>query len=77
MYEDDYENERELIQTEYPIIDNDFKKYCFCTRELIDIRECSCKYITMFSLTSPCALLADILACIPQCISNNIKLCFI
>ena len=74
MYEG--EDERELITFEYAKDNPEFKRYCFCMKELYDTRECTCNYCMLW-FGSPFILAIDAIAFIPQVIINNIKLCFI
>ena len=65
---------RELIEFDKPE-SIEYYKYCFCLKSLYEMKECSCRYISLCMPLSPCFVVADTLAFIPQCILNNIKLC--
>ena len=56
--------------------ERDFYSYCFLTKDLVDTRECKVDYFLLFSCCFPCALITDIIIFLPQCISNNVELCF-
>ena len=71
-----YEEGRELIENE-PNKNPEFVKYCYCSKLLCSEGECSCKYLSLSALVSPCVVLSDVISFVPQVIINNIKLCFI
>lgn len=71
MYQDE---SRELIQFEEED-ETHFFQYCFCLKNLYDIRECKCKYCLAASCMAIPALIADAVALVPQILINNVKLC--
>ena len=67
------EETRELIE-----VDDEPKEshtYCYCTKELYRSRNCSANYVFLFCSCIPMTTLVDTLVCLPQLISNNIKIC--
>lgn len=64
---------RELIETDEEF--EEFYTYCYCTKDLIQIRQRSCNYCVLFGTCAPLTIVADSLLLLPQFILNNIKLC--
>lgn len=74
MYEEEDES-RELISTDEEEEGMYFYQYCFCTKMLVESRECRCRYCVVGGCSFPFLIVADALAFVPQLIINNIKLC--
>jgi hypothetical protein len=68
------EETRELINVDEPS-ELRYNRYCPCTKDVIDIRECTCKYLGLAGLCLPVTILIDAMILVPQIIVNNIKLC--
>ena len=69
------EETRELITNGDPPEEN-YLRYCPCTKDLLSIRECTCNYSLLMGGCCVPAVVADTLMFLPQVIMNNIKLCF-
>ena len=56
--------------------EKNFYSYFFLTKDIIDVHEYKCEYCIFFSCCFPFALVTDTIIFIPQCLANNIELCF-
>ena len=68
------EEEIELIERDG--IDNPYYSYCYCTKDIIAMSECKCKWVVCVGVCLPIVIVVDTIMFIPQLISNNLKLCF-
>lgn len=70
-----YDESRELIEMDDHDNETKYLRYCFCTKSLYEMRECSCRYCLIGSCALPLLIVGDVISLVPQIIINNVKLC--